>query len=605
MDQAQQHSVLIIDDDPLIRLQACGFLSQAGFIPAEAADGAEALSYLAQATPDLIILDVEMPGVNGFAVCREIRQMQEFTHTPILMLTGLNDRQSIDEAYNAGATDFAVKPINWSLLTHRLLYMHRASEAAGRIHQVAFYDTLTGLPNRVLFQEKLDSAMQEASETNRCLAILCFDLDDFKRINDNFGHAIGDRLLQKIGNRIKESLRETRSVPPSLENVVARMGGDEFTVILNAIGNIESAISCAERLIRAIANPVLVDGYKLFTSASIGIAITSSDNNNADSLLKKADMAMYEAKRNGKGVYALYNDELDAKAHRRFQIDEQMRSAVEQREFSIFYQPQLDLFHGSLVCAEALLRWTNPLLGVISPAEFISVAEDNGMIVPIGEWVLRNACFQAKNWQDTGFEIQRIAVNVSALQFMRPDFPDIVRTALKDSGLCASRLEIEITETLLASNVNHAVDTLNSLKRLGVQLSIDDFGTGFSSLNQLKRFPIDRLKIDQSFIRNITNDNNDASITKAVIAMSKSMGIRVLAEGVETAEQLEFLRQSDCDEIQGYYISKPKAADDLESSLPELLSLVNEHFPSPKPTRKDATIYQFAVPEEEQQRKVG
>jgi len=602
-----QPTVLIVDDDPLIRLQACGFLSQAGFNPAEAATGSEALTAIDSFTPDLFVLDVEMPGINGFDVCRQIRLQQRFSHTPILMLTGLNDRESIDEAYIAGATDFSVKPINWLLLSHRLRYMHRASLAAEKIHQLAYFDTLTNLPNRTLFQEQLEKAMHTAHTSKQQLAILYFDLNDFKNINDNFGHTIGDKLLQEVGNRVSTGLRAGTIGRPidSSHYSMARMGGDEFTVLLKNIENVSNATDIAEQIIDVISKPIQLDEHELFTSASIGISIYQDNNACAELLLKNADMAMYEAKRMGKSSYMVHSEQLEAKGVRRFQIDAEMRLALERSEFSIHYQPQLDLAQGKLYSAEALLRWTNSTLGSVSPAEFISIAEDNGMIVNLGEWVLRSACAQMRRWQQQGFEIQDIAINVSALQFMRSDFPEIVSSALNDADLPANNLELEITESLLASNITHAVDTLNKLKTLGVQLSIDDFGTGYSSLSQLKRFPIDRLKIDQSFIRNVVEDNSDASITRAVIAMSKSMGINVLAEGVESSAQLEFLRQNNCNEIQGYYISKPQSAKELEYNMPELLAVIREHFPPSTCQQTESNIHHLSLSSVDPMRKTG
>lgn len=574
-----QPTVIIVDDDPLIRMQACGFLSQAGFTPTEAADGREALEIIPKSKPELIILDVEMPGLNGFEVCRAIRQQHGITNTPILMLTGLNDKGSIDAAYAAGATDFSTKPINWSLLCHRLRYMHRASMAAEKIHLLAYYDTITNLPNRALLLEILNQSISNATKIQQQLAVLCFDLDDFKRINDGYGHDIGDKLLKEIGNRLNADFIDSTSKRcKNVSSTVARMGGDEFAVLLRNITETEDIECCASYIIEEVSKPLSLEGYELFTSASIGIAVYPDDTPDPESLLKNADMAMYEAKRLGKNTYAFHDDRLDALTRRRLQIDTEIRQALSRNEFSIHYQPQLDLTHGVLYCAEALLRWNNPSLGDVPPEEFISVAEDNGMIVAIGEWVLRSSCTQAALWHRQDFPIKNVAVNVSALQFMKPNFIELVRSALQDSGLSAASLELEITESLLASNINHAVDTLNGLKELGVQLSIDDFGTGFSSLSQLKEFPIDRLKIDRSFIHKITEDKSDSSITKAVIAMSKSMEINVLAEGVETAEQLEYLIKNGCNEIQGYYISEPQTAEALEDEINSIQAVVAKHF---------------------------
>jgi len=697
-----QPSVIVIDDDDTTRMMAMGFLSQAGFSVLEAEDGKSALHMIAQRTPDLIILDVEMPGMNGFEVCVELRNIPAFAHTPVLMFTGLENTEYIDKAYDAGATDFASKPINWSLLCHRLRYMHRASLASEqllkeqarladaqriaqmghwnyefstcscewsdqiyrilgvepgnlepsianylffihpqdknrvqlwfskvsqlraitsidhrlllkdgsiknvrqqlepefdsngklvglkaivqdfterrrverKVHQLAYYDTLTQLPNRVLFHDLLTIAMGKAKINQSQLAVLYFDLDDFKRVNDTFGHAVGDKLLHDVSKRLLETMNVSADGANSEKssNIVARMGGDEFIIVLKNIDSFADAENMAELIIKEVSMPYRIDGYELFSSPSIGIAVYPKHGEEANSLLKNADMAMYEAKRTGKNMYMVHNDAMEDKAIRRYEIDAQMRSALENDEFSVNYQVQVDLGSGEIFSAEALVRWQSDRLGMVSPAEFIPVAEDNGLIVSIGEWVLRKSCHQAKSWMDSGFPIPRIAVNISVMQFMRSDFTEIVKRSLNESGLPAEKLELEITESLLASDINLAVETLRALHTLGVKLSVDDFGTGYSSLSQLKNFPIDRLKIDQSFIRNIAENRHDALITRTIIAMAKSMNIRVLAEGVETTEHFRFLLDNGCDEMQGYLISKPVSAEQLSETMPALLA---------------------------------
>lgn len=697
---ATQPLVMIIDDDATTRMIASQFLSQSGFRVADAEDGHRALNVIDEIRPDLILLDVEMPGLNGFEVCESLRKNPAFGLTPILMLTGLENDETIDRAFIAGATDFATKPISWSLLSHRLRYIHRASMLAAqlireqdslaaaqriaqlgnwqfdyltgksewsdqlfrifglspdhvtpspaimlkfvdegdlprvstwfknaklltapssidhqiklldgsvrsvrqqvepefdldghvirlqaivqdfteqrlienRVKQLAYYDTLTELPNRTLFQERLESAMHDAHKQSTQLAILYFDLDDFKRVNDTFGHAVGDKLLQEVGVRLNKSLRTSPDADQKYlqSNTIARMGGDEFTIVLTNIKNSEDAEKIAKRIIDVISQPFQLDGYELYSSPSIGIALYPKDGDCADTLLKNADMAMYEAKRVGKNIYKIHDAQMDERAAKHYKIYTQMRMALERNEFSLVYQPQLDLISGSVYSVEALLRWNNKSLGIVPPDEFIPAAEDNGLIIPIGEWVLRTACAQAKKWMDDGFAIDAVAVNISALQFMRSDFPSVVCQALEDTGLPPASLELEITESLLASDINHAVNTLKRLNDIGVILSIDDFGTGYSSLSQLKNFPIDRLKIDQSFIRNVTDNLDDAAITRAVIAMACSMNIKVLAEGVETHAQLDFLRENHCDEIQGYYISKPRTAAVIEQEMRDL-----------------------------------
>jgi len=447
------------------------------------------------------------------------------------------------------------------------------------VQRLAYYDNLTNLPNRFLFQQKLEQAMISAKSTDTQLAILYLDLDDFKRVNDTFGHSMGDKLLNEVGQRLVHHTKiDTDDNSTDICIDIARMGGDEFTVTLSNVTNRAQVQTIAHRLIDVVSQPFCFDDHELYTSPSIGIAFYPQDGDTAQTLLKNADMAMYDAKKVGKQVYKIHSKEMENQSHRRYELDSQMRTAIDKNEFSLNYQPQVDLATGEIYSAEALVRWHNEKLGFVSPIEFIPVAEDNGLIVTIGEWVLKTACVQAKLWIDQGFAIPSVAVNISPLQFMRTDFPERVAEALAVAKLPAEHLELEITESVLASNTSNAISTLDKLNNIGVHLSIDDFGTGYSSLSQLKLFPIDRLKIDQSFIRNVTENKDDAAITRAVIAMSKSMQIKVLAEGVETKEHLDFLRQSGCDEIQGYYVSKPLPANELESNMSDILKILGEAF---------------------------
>lgn len=707
-DQKKLPTVLIVDDDQSTRMMATQFLSQAGFLVKEAPDGKQALDAIATIAPDLILLDVEMPEMDGFELCKLLRSQPDYALTPILMLTGLNNNEAIDIAYEAGATDFATKPINWSLLCHRLKYMHRSSLAAAelvqsqvslsaaqriaqlgnwgynfesehmvcseqlylilgakpedniptteflfqfvhpddeprvrhwfnqatrkpqaltidhriiqtdgnirhirqqieqvfnneqklirlygtvqdfterrlaerKIHQLAYYDTLTGLANRILFRDKLRKAIITAKAKTRKLAVIYFDLDDFKRVNDTFGHSVGDKLIQSVGKRLLHGLQslERSGQGGFRSSVLARMGGDEFTLLLDVIDDEQSVIFVAEHIIELCSQPFKFDGYELFTSPSLGVSLFPNDGDTVDTLLKNADMAMYEAKRVGKNAYRFHTHERDAEILRHHKIAERMRTALQEENFRVHFQPQLDLVSGCITSAEALLRWNDEVLGDVSPQEFIPIAEDNGLIVPLGEWVLRSSCAQAKQWTENGFGIQHVAVNISLIQFGQAGFADLIESVLNETKLNPSQLELEITESILAVDINHTVNTLKNLKELGVTLSIDDFGTGYSSLSQLKNFPIDQLKIDQSFIRNLAENNHDAAITRAVIAMADSMNIRVLAEGVETLEHLEFLRANNCDEIQGYFISRPMTAADLEARMPEINQLLDRLF---------------------------
>jgi len=711
--------VMIVDDDASTRMMANEFLSQAGFSVVEAEDGIEALKRIPEARPDMIILDVEMPRMNGFDTCIELRKLDSTASVPVLMLTGLDNSEAIDLAYQAGATDFATKPINWSLLCYRVRYMLRASQASERliksqksliasqriaqlgnweqdlqqgkvqwseqlfeildynsaeiepsheallskvhaedrsrvqawmsqtefndrasidhrlvlsennvrsvrqqmecarssdgtvmqlqavvqdfterrqaeekIHQLAYYDSLTSLPNRALFREELEERLLIAKQQEQSLAILYLDLDDFSRINDTLGHATGDLLLREVAQRLNNHLRTEKLELSGLTNdpqsdnqeaLVARMGGDEFVILLSGISEVADVVSVADRILSVLSQPYTVARHDLFTTPSIGISMYPGDGESADDLLRNADMAMYGAKRDGKNLYKVHDEAMEELAQRRYKIDTSLRSVLDKDELIVFYQPQTDLNTGKISAVEALIRWHSSELGFVSPADFIPVAEENGLIIPIGEWVLRTACTQAKSWSDQGFPINKVAVNISVLQFGRSDFLSLIEQILEETGLPAEQLELEITESLLAKDIDRAVITLRKLKNIGVELSIDDFGTGYSSLSQLRNFPIDRLKIDQSFISRVTDSKEDAAITRAVIAMSESMQIKVLAEGVETREQLDFLREQGCDEVQGYLVSKPLPANEIEENMAAMNEQLLELFANDVP----------------------
>jgi diguanylate cyclase (GGDEF)-like protein len=444
-------------------------------------------------------------------------------------------------------------------------------QAEERIHQLAFIDSLTRLPNRELFKDRLGEALKLARRYGRRLALLFLDLDNFKRINDTLGHTVGDLLLQATAERLKMSLRlcdtVSRGDTDDLDESIARLGGDEFTVLLPEIRRSEDVTVIAERIQANLSPPLNLSGHEVCITASIGIAVFPHDGEDSETLLKNADMAMYLAKRQGRNLYRFYDAALNASALQRLQMENQLRKAIDQGQMSLYYQPQLDLPSGRISGVEALLRWHNDVFGLVSPGDFIPLAEETGLIVPLGEWVLRTACRQAKAWQEAGILLPRVAVNISVLQFVQPDFPGLVAQILEETGLAATALELEITESLLMKDPEGATRTLQVLKHLGVQLAIDDFGTGYSSLSRLKQLPLDRLKIDQVFVREVNSQPNDAAIATAVIAMAESMGLRVIAEGVENEAQLRFLQARRCDEIQGYYLSRPLPVDEITAVL--------------------------------------
>jgi diguanylate cyclase (GGDEF)-like protein/PAS domain S-box-containing protein len=433
----------------------------------------------------------------------------------------------------------------------------KASEA--RIAFLAQHDSLTGLPNRALLHDRLDQALANAARQGTRIALLFLDLDRFKTINDSLGHMMGDQLLQGVALRLSGCVRET--------DTVSRQGGDEFLIVLTHVEMPDDAARVAEKILDRLRPPFDIDGQQLGTSFSIGIALYPEDGNTAESLMKNADTAMYHAKENGRNTYRFFDERMNVNALERLHLENGLRLAMENEEFLVYYQPQVDLASGRIIGAEALLRWFSGVMGGISPARFIPLAEECGLIVPIGEWVLHTACRQARKWQDEGLPAIPVAVNLSALQFRRADIVATVSRALQESGLQGCWLELELTESLLMQSGPEVEAILSRLKALGVRLSIDDFGTGYSSLAYLKRFPVDRLKIDQSFVRDITDDPDDAAIVRAIIQLGRSLRLEVIAEGTETPEQMDFLRYERCTAAQGYLFAPPLPAEAVTELL--------------------------------------
>ena len=425
------------------------------------------------------------------------------------------------------------------------------TEAEKNIHFLAYYDVLTGLPNRTLLRDRLGQMIAVSHRDKQQFALLFMDLDRFKYINDSMGHSVGDRLLQAVALRIQEQVRE--------EDTVARLGGDEFIVLLRETGE-SGAATVAKKLLETLATPYDLDGHVISTQASIGISIFPDFAHDADTLIKNADMAMYSAKEEGRNNYQFFKQDMNFRVDLLFSMEKDLRLALERGEFTLHYQPQADLSTGKLCGVEALLRWRHPVKGAVSPAEFIPVAEETGQIVPIGEWVLRSACAQMVEWRKQGMTELTMAVNLSMRQLRQPMLVELVKSVLNETGLEPRYLELEITEGIMMGDNRIAMNFLSEMHGLGVQLSIDDFGTGFSSLNYLKKLPVHKLKIDQSFVRDIETDESDAAIIRSIISLGHRLNLRVIAEGVETQEQLDFLRIRGCDEIQGYFYARPMPA---------------------------------------------
>jgi diguanylate cyclase (GGDEF)-like protein/PAS domain S-box-containing protein len=693
--------VLVVDDDDAIRLLAHEWLSHEGFAVEEVEDGAHVPAAFERLRPDIVLMDVMMPKVDGYTACADLRKLPNGGQVPVLMMTGLDDIESINRAYQAGATDFTSKPINWLILGHRIRYILRASRAfeelrasqarlanaqriarlanwewdiaadklvwseeifdilglkpeefgenheaflrrvhpedvgsvkkafrkalrgenqlnidhriikpdsteryvsiqaevsrdetgravqmAGTVQDItqrkqaeeqivylAYHDTLTGLPNRRLFKERLTHTLAHARRHGHPVATLFLDLDRFKRINDTLGHSVGDLLLQEVAKRLVGCVRKSDSVGrPSVEDFatdVARLGGDEFTVLLTEIKEIQDAAKVARRILAVLLEPFCLDHQEIFVTASIGITVYPSDGEDAENLLKNAEAAMYHAKDQGKNNYQFYNDSMNAASMKRLALENRLRKALERQEFLLYYQPQIDLFTQEIIGAEALVRWRHPEMGLVFPTEFIGLAEETGLITEIGEWVLTQACLQNKAWQTAGLKRIRMAVNLSSRQFQQRELIEIVSRVLARSGLDPRCLELELTESMVMPNAEEAVSTLRKLKAMGVRISLDDFGTGYSSLSYLKRFPLDTLKIDRSFMKDIVSDPDSMAITRAIIAMGHSLSLKVIAEGVETEEQLAFLKEQGCDEAQGYFFSPPLPEDEFRRLFEE------------------------------------
>lgn len=680
-------TVLVVDDDPGVHIMAHESLDAPHLCIADAYNGLEAVALVESLVPDIILLDVVMPGMNGFQACSAIRRTEVGRHIPILMMTGLDDNECIDRAYGAGATDFVTKPINYSLLRHRLRYMLRAqstsqqlrasetrlaeaqqiarlthytldpirdrlswsataravlelgpdelpvncaslyrivhpddrSELEGtirrtvrtgepytlehrilsanentrvvqqqgvaerdqdgqvcrivatvqdvserkrteeEIYRLAYFDDLTGLPNRAYLKKRLYHSLHLAQERDEEFSLLTIGLDHFRRINDTLGHNAGDLLLKSLAQLFQDSassvLRsgETAASKP----MIARTGGDEFSLLLYGVANGEAGERVAADIMTRLEHPIHVEDNEVFVTAGLGIVHYPDDGDNMETLLRKAEAAMHHAKLHGLGHCSSYSNTINISVMRKMSLENKLRQALDRDEFALEYQPKMGRDASTVVGLEALLRWRNEDIGRISPDEFVPLAEETGLIVPIGEWVLRTACQQFVEWREQGIELPHVAVNLSPRQFMASNLVDGVSRVLGETGMAAHHLELEVTEGTFLSDARAGERILRRLKDMGVRLALDDFGTGYSSLSYLKRFPFDTLKIDRSFIQDICFDTESATIVKAIIAMCRSLNLRVVAEGVENDHQLSYLRRHGCDEIQGYFYSKP------------------------------------------------
>ncbi len=689
--------VLVVDDDQTVRLLISATLTPHGFEVVEAPDGETGVALAQELDPDIVLLDVVMPGLDGFAVCRTLRRVPGGGLLPILVMTGRDDSESIDEAFEAGATDFIGKPINWPTLAYRVRYALRFSHAYERlarqeellanaqrlaslgswewrfgsdrlqlsdeacrilgdafrvgtmplerfyaaihpadlqgvkrqfrsalrwrqatefdfrvreseggdrymhaqaepilgrtgelvglrgilqdvtqrriaeeqIRRLALFDPLTGLPNRKHFKDHLERMIGRAAGAGTSLATLFLDLDRFKRINDSLGHSVGDQLLRELADRLVATLRVSdwvlRVGRPAVSSEVARLGGDEFTIVLDPVHRAEEVARVAQRILDAVAAPFVLQGYETYVTASIGVAIFPDDGQSAEDLLKNADTAMYAAKDQGKNTFQFFDAAMNRTAHDRLVFEDDLRRALERREFTLLFQPRVDADTRAVVGFEALIRWNHRTRGLVAPADFIPLAEESGLIVPITEWLVGEACARARALHDEVLPGVRMSINVSTACLRHIGFFEAVGRALTRYALPAEQLELEVTESLFLKDVDAAMKALFRLKELGVQISLDDFGTGYSSLAYLKRLPVDLIKIDQSFVSGIEADPTDAAIAAAIVAMAGKLGLPVVAEGVEKESQARFLQAQGCRQMQGYLFGEPVPFDDVRA----------------------------------------
>jgi diguanylate cyclase (GGDEF)-like protein len=695
--QRTQPTILLIDDDQSTHLWAKRNLTKAGFTVVSSFNGEQGLAMFNECAPNIIMIDIEMPKIDGITTCSEIRKQPNGKTVPIAMMTATENEEKITKSYNAGANEFIRKPVNWEILSHRLHFMVKASENLHKLAQnelrlsktkqmarlgdwewqltndkvywsdeiytmlettkhdfqpnsknytsfihpedlrhvqqhiaqafknsanatiefrvitatkrehffcqqieaiknhaaktvgligtvqditerknqelmirhLAYYDEVTQLPNRVFFLKFLAKTIELAKRNSRNFAILFLDLDGFKGINDTYGHHVGDQLLQQISQRMTERLRCSDLASRYFDHFdhkidVARLGGDEFIILLNELAKPEDAGIVAERIRRWITEPVILGERRVQIDASLGIAIYPHDGEDSNALMKNADIAMYYAKKMGKGHYQFFREEMALRAKKRLKMESYMNLALQRNELLLHLQPVIDVSTEKLLGAEALLRWQSAELGYLPPNDFISFAEENGMINQFGEWVIRQVCQLLKEWEMSGLGNMAIAINLSSLQINQPSFISMISDIISDYEINPNLLSFEITESMLMMDTDNMLGKLKKLKNLGITLAIDDFGTGYSSLSYLNRFPLDALKIDRSFIKDLPESQDSAAIVNAILALAKALNLKTIAEGVETVGQKSFLHASTCDAIQGYYYSKPLPIAEFE-----------------------------------------
>jgi len=596
--------LLIVDDISDNRTILTRRFQRRGFDVVEAECGLTAIELIDRESFDLVLLDVMMPGMDGIETLKRIRSENSASALPVIMVTAKSESTNIVDALELGANDYVTKPVDFAVAlarvntqisrkravervalaneelrkvnedlerrveerTSRLIDANQRlkveiadrEESQARSQYLAYHDSLTGLGNRLLFKEQLEEALGDVSVASHPLAVLFLDLDGFKAVNDTLGHSIGDLLLKSVATKLRDILPRT--------DRIARLGGDEFAILQISAAQPGSSIALAEKIIEVVGQPNSIDGHDVTVGASVGIAVARPGDMNTENFLKSADLAMYSAKSDGRGTYRMFDPEMDAIVQARRLLERDMRTALAQDGFRLFYQPLVNLQTKKVTAFEALMRWQHPERGMVPPSDFIPVAEEMGLIVQLGEWALRQACAEATEWPDGIC----VSVNLSPLQFSKGNLVSSVMSALASAGLPASRLELEITESVLLEKSERNITILNQLRDLGVRISMDDFGTGYSSIGYLRSFPFDKIKIDQSFVRDLLVDEGSLAIVRAIAGLGVSFGMITTAEGVETEEQMRCLNLEGCIEVQGYLYSRPVPADEIVGVLASL-----------------------------------